>query len=130
MSGIVLHFQRTFETEECITCGTVFAVVDSFIQQKKRDHGVFYCPNGHNQFYQGKSDVEKLRDQLADKERQLAAERERASTNYIAREKAERQATRLKKRISGGACPCCKRSFISLARHMKAKHPDFAQDKS
>ena len=130
MSEVVLNFQRKFQTEECITCGVIFAIPDMFQEQKRRDHTSLYCPNGHGQHYPGKSDVEKLRDELAGKERQLAAERERAATNYRAREKAEREAKRLKKRISGGACPCCKRSFVGLARHMKTKHPEFLPEQS
>ena len=132
MSGTVLNFTPTMAYTDmlCGTCGITFAVPQGFYEGRRLSHATWYCPNGHERYYPGKSDVEKLRDELADKERQLVAERERAATNYAAREKAEREAKRLKKRISGGACPCCKRSFVGLARHMKTKHPEFAPEQS
>jgi hypothetical protein len=33
-----------------------------------------------------------------------------------------------KKRVGNGACPCCKRTFSALARHIKTQHPDFTCD--
>ena len=33
--------------------------------------------------------------------------------------------TKAKKRSAAGVCPCCHRTFKQLARHMKAKHPDY-----
>jgi chemotaxis response regulator CheB len=35
------------------------------------------------------------------------------------------QLTKTKKRVANGVCPCCNRTFKQLARHMKAKHPEF-----
>ena len=29
-------------------------------------------------------------------------------------------------RVEHGVCPCCKRSFSALARHMATKHPEYA----
>ncbi len=34
---------------------------------------------------------------------------------------------RIKRQISNGACPCCKRSFQNLVQHMKIKHPDYIE---
>jgi hypothetical protein len=28
--------------------------------------------------------------------------------------------------VKHGVCPCCKRTFENLARHMKGQHPTFA----
>lgn len=28
-------------------------------------------------------------------------------------------------RVGAGVCPCCKRTFQQLARHMKCKHPKY-----
>lgn len=30
----------------------------------------------------------------------------------------------IKKRVQGGACPCCNRHFVQLERHMATKHPE------
>lgn len=38
---------------------------------------------------------------------------------------AHAEAERLATRANHGVCPCCKRTFSQLARHMKTKHPDF-----
>lgn len=37
-------------------------------------------------------------------------------------------ATRIKRRVSAGVCPCCNRTFQCLARHMATKHPDYQQE--
>jgi hypothetical protein len=127
----ILAFQPSVQLVErtCGECGITFGVPKQFDEERRRNHSLgWFCPNGHNRVYLGKTEAEKLRDQLADKDRQLAYERERASTNFTARVKAEAEARRIKKRVSGGACPCCKRSFTNVARHMKTKHPDFHGD--
>ena len=56
---------------------------------------------------------------------QLArAEDERRAAERKA-EKALKETKRLKKRAAAGTCPCCSRTVIQMARHMKTKHPDF-----
>jgi len=41
---------------------------------------------------------------------------------------AERSArVRLKKRIACGVCPCCKRTFTNLARHISGQHPEYGK---
>lgn len=57
--------------------------------------------------------VAELTDEVAAKEREIK----------IANEKT----ARLKKRVSAGTCPCCKRSFRQLALHMKSKHPELSK---
>lgn len=126
--GALLAFQQTQAVVNCYNCGITFSVPQDFQLSRRDDHKNFYCPNGHEQAYLGKSEAEKLREQLAMRDRQLAAESERAATNFRLREKAEAEARKLKKRISGGACPCCKRSFVALAKHIKTKHPEFAKE--
>lgn len=37
------------------------------------------------------------------------------------------QLTKTKKRLAGGVCPCCNRSFVSLAKHMANQHPDYQE---
>lgn len=129
MIANVLEFSIEFNhATDCITCGVPIVMSKKLERQKRDDHSNYYCVNGHSQYWTAKSDVEILREKLAEKDRQLVFERERAATNFAAREKAEREALRLKRRIRGGACPCCKRSFTNLRRHMTTKHPDFAKD--
>lgn len=42
------------------------------------------------------------------------------------RQAAENERDRLKLRSKNGCCPCCKRNFQNLQRHMRTKHPEFA----
>lgn len=124
-------------TEECCRCHMLFAIPLDLQNRLRRSHDNFYCPAGHSQQYTGKSEAEKLRDQLAIKERQLedmdSRRRSAAAEAQMARygERAQKAAkTRLKNRIAAGSCPCCKRNFENLQRHMKTKHPDFAEAQS
>lgn len=84
-----------------------------------------YCPLGHTHAPAGESKSEKL-------ERRLIKERERSARIDAEREQAEASAraqkghaTRLRKRAKAGVCPCCKRTFKQLSRHMENKHPEF-----
>ena len=85
---------------------------------------IFYCPNGHARcFTEGK--VQELEKQL-EKERQR---REWAEQNLKTARAAEAIAwgkfKAQSKRIKNGVCPCCRRNFTNLRRHMKSKHPDW-----
>ena len=122
MSAILLNRALSFDTETCITCGVVFTLPSELVVQRRRDHTNFYCPNGHSQFYPGKSDVELAREALAAEKSRHAETLARLNDTTIERDK-------IKKRIAGGTCPCCNRSFIRLARHMKTKHPNFVKGK-
>lgn len=128
--GQVLAFSLVVEHAcNCIVCSVPIFMDAARDAELQRNHGNFFCVNGHSQRYIDKSDLEKLRDQLGEKERLLAAERARASTNFLAREKAERELKKVKRRVSQGICPCCNRTFTesSLARHIKTKHPEFVK---
>lgn len=118
--AVNLNLQVHIVTEECISCGVVFGMTGYFERERRRDHKNFYCPNGHPQHYTAESDAEQnarlLREEQARHQRTLQRANE-----------AEREAERLKKRVAKGVCPCCKRSFAALARHMKSKHPDYTK---
>jgi hypothetical protein len=121
MKGSTLTIQQAvdFHVEECCNCGVAFAMTDQLYTERHKDKATFYCPNGHGQHYVGKTD------------KQLLVEAEERSRQAIQAERdqrlaAERELKRIQDRSKGGACPCCKRSFVQLARHMKTKHPDYA----
>ena len=128
-------------TEECCNCGIVFAMPRDFEQRMRAAPGTwFYCPAGHGQAYQGKSEADKLRAQLAEERRQRERAEQRvaewADDAREARERAEHErrrangfkgvAAKMTKRFKAGVCPCCNRHFVELQRHMSTKHPDFA----
>jgi len=128
-------FTGTLEPVECgvIGCGIYFGISPA-LHRKMRDEGVHvHCPNGHNISYT-ESEVDKLKKRLARETH--AAEQARADRDYHYKraEHQERRArvlkghhTRLKRRVAHGVCPCCKRTFANLSRHMGTKHPAYVK---
>lgn len=131
----VFHVATKFVTEECNTCGVSFAITEEF--QKKRlevrgPNNPFYCPNGHKIWYIGKSDADVQRERAEKLQQQLLEADNQVKYQRGQREAAERQAaaargqvTKLRRRAAAGTCPCCSRTVIQMARHMKTKHPEF-----
>jgi Zn ribbon nucleic-acid-binding protein len=139
MARATITVDITLEHITCVNCGMVFAFSGDLIDKRRRDHQSFYCPSGHNNYFPGESDVEKLKREL--KEANLAIKRAeyRAQSAQLEREEARQQlsATRgrtdarycvstLKKRIANGVCPCCHRTFVNMQKHMETKHPEYA----
>jgi hypothetical protein len=132
MLNNVLAFQQQFQEITCYKCAVLFAVPAYFKTKRLEDHETFWCPNGHSQAFTGKSEAEKLREQLEREQRALGFAREREAALRQQRDTLEHRLngtkgalTKIKKRVAGGCCPCCKRSFTDLRRHMTTKHPDF-----
>ena len=135
--GRTITVSQKLVTETCCKCGILFAMTEAFQQElfkgETENARSFYCPSGHLQYYRGMSEAQKLREELnaeirarqraeqriAEKEDQVRHERDRAN-GY------KGQMTKLAKRAKAGVCPCCKRSFQQLARHMATQHPTFA----
>lgn len=123
---------------ECAACSVDFGIGADFMARRRKDHGNFYCPNGHVNYYPGPSAEEK---KLAQAERELEAARSLAQREARRREDAERRArtadyqrraakgqlTKTKKRVAAGVCPCCNRSFQNLRSHMAGQHPDYVE---
>jgi hypothetical protein len=110
----------------CGNCTIAFAMPQLLYENRKRDHGAFFCPMGHSQYFPGKSDLEVERD--ARDAARAQADRlklEVLSANQRAAD-ARKETERIKKRAKNGVCPCCHRSFVALRRHMETKHPTFA----
>lgn len=125
-----LETKISFDLFNCTECGAHIALTANHERSLRESHQTFYCPNGHPQYFPGKTDAEKLRDALhsadIEKSRLAKAAREAellANDAALRQAVAERETARLKKRTRAGICPCCNRTFIQLARHMKSKHP-------
>jgi hypothetical protein len=139
LQTLTINRQVRFVTETCSSCSALFAMEEGFQKERLADKRSFYCPNGHGMSYLGKSETEKLKEQLEEERRQ----RQRAEQNVAfwsdeakeQRERAEHEkrrangykghATKITKRAKAGVCPCCNRTFQQLARHMATKHPTF-----
>lgn len=113
---------------ECITCGVPIFGPEVRRKQLKREHGSFYCINGHSQYWPSESDEEKLRRERdnAIKRKDWAEEAAKKARHAeaIVRGKLKAQTERVK----NGVCPCCKRSFQNLRRHMASKHPHWTEE--
>lgn len=109
-------------------CGLVYGLSKEFIAARREDHRTFYCPNGCSWWYPQKNEAEQLK-------AQLEASRSLAQREARRRESAERSAraykgvaTRTRRRVANGVCPCCTRTFPDVAAHMAAKHPEYVAD--
>jgi hypothetical protein len=118
----------------CKTCGITYAVPPQWLAERREDHQTWYCPNGHHWHFPGKSDTEKLRDELQRERARLDQANAEADYQRKQRAAAERrtsaargQVTKIKNRVAHGVCPCCSRSFSDLRRHMATKHPDYTK---
>ena len=120
----------TLVSEECCVCGTPFAIESTLCASLKRTQDWFYCPNGHQQHY-AKSTEEKLREaekKLKSLDEQYQWWKNEAEQKSRQLSATKGQLTKTKKRLSGGVCPCCNRSFASLHRHMQMKHPEYTKE--
>ncbi len=123
----------TLEPVTCYLCGVAFGMPSYLKKKRLEDHESFWCPNGHQQHYVGKTEAQRLREQLeiANNSRnfyQLRLNKEVASKRAY-RARLTRAKTKLQ-RVANGTCPCCKRSFQNLRRHMTTKHPGFRANES
>lgn len=127
----VIKIEKTIELEllNCGGCGTVFGVSKVQVEQLRRTHDTFYCPNGCERHYPQKSEAELLRDQLVEQKRRaefLEADAQRAMQVRDAQAKQIREMqvahAKVTSRVSKGVCPCCNRTFRNLARHMATQH--------
>jgi hypothetical protein len=129
MASLKLNLETEFLTTTCCKFGCVIALTKEIMQARRRDHATFYCPSGHPLSFTGEATEEQLRRRLSDSQtreatakREAEYQRKRAEEELSKRHEAEGKL----RRVKNGVCPCCKRSFSNLGRHMKGKHPDFA----
>lgn len=119
-----------FQVIQCAACNMAWGLSTDFIARRRNDHKTFYCPNGHSNVYNGKSEAEKLREQLARTDANLAQERARAADARRERDQIAKAHRKMRQRVMNGVCPCCNRSFDNLRRHMATEHADFGQAKT
>jgi hypothetical protein len=124
-------------------CGISFAIPESlkkhYVRENETKPGSFalHCPMGHPFVPGGKSETDKLRDDLAREKHSREQAESRASELYREKEHVERRlrgtksvVARMKRRTVQGRCPCCSHQFKDLKQHMTAKHPDWNPDRA
>lgn len=134
MTILALKYDVALVWVECCNCSCPIALTESHHKRLKEQGGTFYCPHGHAQHFT-EPEVKKLRKQLEHerKLREWAAEGERHAEQRAKREENRARAyrghaTRLKKRIAEGKCPCCHERFADLQEHIRAAHPGYGDE--
>ena len=132
--GDKFNTDTTLTVVSCCTCGIRYAIPASLDRSARKYHSQksdgwwLCCPLGHTWGYVGKSDEERLREQLSDARDSLASVRADRDQIQASLRSTKGVVTRQKKklqRVTAGVCPCCNRTFQNLARHMGTKHPDY-----
>lgn len=118
--------QIEMKEETCWICGIHFAMPTRWAKRRRENGKGFQCPAGCRLKYVDKTVENQLREELEMKERALAHSRSRAERLERSNSALRGAHTRTKKRIANGVCPCCKRNFKNLHRHMKGQHPEYA----
>lgn len=129
MGAVDLFGNPIIDAITCCNCGVVFGMDRSYKELRKKDRAMFFCPSGHQQHFVGETETEKLKKQLEQaqahskylEERNDSLKKTNAATRaWLSRTTNEKE--RLLNRIKNGVCPCCKRTFQNLKRHMAVKH--------
>lgn len=124
----------TLVIEECCECHTRFAMTTDLNTQRRDDHKLFYCPNGHSQYYSGKSEKERLREELEREKRRrgwseasLTATRDQLQASERSRAALRGHLTRARNKIANGVCPVgnCRRHFDNVQEHIATEHPQW-----
>lgn len=123
MNTLTLSTYTEFSVETCCTCGTMFAMTKDYRSNRLNNGGSFYCPNGHSMSYT-KPRVKELEEELEAKRKELTAAKCDLLKEKNLRDQLQKNHDRLVKK---GVCPCCRRSFLNLKRHIKTKHPEYIQ---
>lgn len=116
----------TLEAIDCGSCGATFALNAKFLENARRSKGGYTCPYCRTGWGWQKSEAEKLREQLEEKQSELTRARCETINERRLKETADSlaaESARKLARVTNGVCPCCNRTFKNLARHMATKHP-------
>lgn len=123
--AITSRVQLTVMT--CGSCGCDFAIPETMRAEKQRSGGRWYCPNGHSRVY-SESDAAKYKRLYESQFAATAKERENFFAEQRRHEETQKKLRRVEKRVAAGVCPCCKRTFRQLSRHMQLKHSEFVKE--
>lgn len=96
------------------------------IQERRRSGEAYWYPNGHQLIF-SKTEGQLLREQLERAQATLVSVEDQRDAAERSNRALRGVVTRERKRVSNGVCPCCNRHFEQLGRHMKNKHPNYAE---
>lgn len=127
--SVVAQVAIDFALTSCASCGINFQLPYWFDQKLREKGASFFCPNGHSLSY-GRGEVERLRSELAAEQSKRQSADSRATMAENTSRVLRGHLTRVRRRVAGGVCPCCNRTFVKLGQHMKTKHPDFGESRA
>lgn len=117
----------------CGECGITFGMDQNFYDRKRKDHSVWYCPNGHNRVYNAKTQLEKEKEELEYRVSNLHSVLESKNSTIHSLKYSNRALkaakTKIINRVKNGVCPCCNRTFANLQNHFKTVHPELLTQK-
>jgi hypothetical protein len=127
-------FPAELTTIHCGCCGGIYAINERYRQLKYERGEGWHCPYCKAQWgYFSNGENAMLKKQIEERDRIIARKNAcldqanaeiRDKTRQVIAQKSAK--TRIKNRIANGICPCCKRHFANLERHMKNQHGDYA----
>lgn len=109
---------------DCGECGSPIALTEKMEKTFRDTHQGFYCPMGHVRAYLAESESERYKRELGEANKRLAARQATLDQTNKALEDERKKGRRALKRAIAGTCPCCRRNFVDVQRHMKSKHPE------
>lgn len=125
--GALANLPTALESITCASCGVEFAMPRHLLNTRRDGAGQVFCPSGHTNHW-AETKAQRLQRELDAKNTELERARVARVDAECVRDRAlarADKAERTLKRTKNGVCPCCKRSFTALRRHMATKHPDF-----
>lgn len=127
--GSILIEAVDFTQHECGSCGIPFFVPTKWLKNKINNKGDYTCPNGCMRTFIGKSEAEKVKEQLEKYKQEVQGEKEALTNRLLDVINEKSQLEKKLNRVHNGVCPCCNRAFKDLHRHMKTKHPELLNKK-
>ena len=131
------QLQTDLKSLQCGTCGVWHAIPQAMFDAALREGGFWHCPNGHSRGYDKGTNEKRIKELEAQVEQERARKaaalaRENQANRELTNARTQLKGTKtrlknVKHRVANGICPCCKRTFLDLQRHMHNKHPDFVK---
>jgi hypothetical protein len=115
----------------CHKCGTPFGMEDAIYDEAQKGIRSFFCPNGHeavfidNELTKTKKQLENVQKRLEWAQQENEVKREQLQHAENRRRSIAGHATRLRKRVAQGQCPCCSQRFKDLEEHIATEHPRY-----
>jgi hypothetical protein len=123
---VTIHLAHDFEIVNCgrDDCHQTFAMTAEFYNKTKATGQTWYCPSGHARVWGGPS----TKAQLTEAKTRETHLRDQLAAAVRDAETARSLLVRDRERFAAGICPCCRRTFDNVRRHMSTQHPDYAVD--